>query len=320
MGEEQKEVAKEVGKNVNFGKMLLYAFIAAAIVLAVINFDSIKSFASDEFSKATSAVSSFVSPQISSIISTEQYYKGFSTSVENPVQREYVKVTFKNTAVKNNEINVDAAISVMNKDISKIDMNAECYAGSDTLTAVPSSVSFEKSDAEQHSTITCSGTSSDKHLDLKLQMPFVSTCKATASVGEGPAEGLMGSVRDFNSPYNLAVNIEGDMPFKYGSLQYPVYITLSKDAGELATLKQINLLKIWTLDTVPVKITCPGFSQNGKMLQIENVENVNDWLASEGVYQIRCTLSVEKPTTYGKYFINAEADYVAEQEFKKTLT
>jgi len=307
-----KEESKEVGRKMPLGKMLYYTFFAAAIILIVINFGQIKLFAEEQISKISPVVSD-VSQKVSQQISSP-----FSTPTIEKEAQSYVKASFPNTIVKNNEINVVADLAVKNPEFDSFEVNAECYAGSEKIDAEPKILYFEKSADEQHSSVTCSGTSSDKNLILKLERLSTSKSNAIAWIGEGSNKGVMKATMEFNSLYTLSVQSSNDMPFKEGT-NYPFRITLARQLSGLE-LQRINFLKIGTV-TDKIIITCDGFSQIGTVSQIENIDNVDNWLTDKnnGVYQFPCHLSVKGATGFDQYYINAEAVYATTQEFKTKL-
>ena len=318
MDENQKEASKEVGRKLPIGKMLKYAFIFAIILVIVSNFGQIKLFAEEQISKISPFVST-VSEKVSQGISPEYYYTAWSTPTIEQEAQSYVKTSFRNTIVKNNAINVIAELAVKNPEFDSFEVNAECYAGSEKIDANPTILYFERSIDEQHASVTCSGTSSDKNLVLKLERPSTAESHAVAWIGEGSNKGKMKSSMEFNSLYMLSVESSDDMPFIQDK-EYPVYITLARQSTGLE-LKRINLLKIGT-DTDKITIICDGFSQQGTFSQIENAENVDKWLAdkNKGIYQFLCHLSVGETTALEQYYINTEAVYTATQEFKTKLT
>jgi len=313
-----KKESNETGRKMPLGKMFGYTFIALIIIFAVINFGAVKLFAEHQISKISPFVSN-VSQQISQQISPEYYYTAWSKPTIAQEAQSYVQASFRNTIVKNNEVNVIAELAVKNPEFDSFEVNAECYAGTEKIDANPKILYFEKSADEQHASVTCSGTSSEKNLILKLERPSTVKSTAIAWIGEGGSRGKMKSSMGFNSLYALSVESSDDMPFKEGK-EYPVYITFMRQSAGIE-LKQINLLKIGT-DTVKIITSCDGFEQRGALAQIENVENVNEFLADkdEGIYQFLCSLYVEDAEQLEQYYINAEAVYATTQEFKTALT
>jgi len=237
----------------------------------------------------------------------KQYQDIWGSPTVKETEKKVLGIEWVN-AVSKIPLSVLAKLNVnTNADIT---LKMQCSLDNADIETEPQEISFKKSELEQHSSIKCSNDVGGKELKIKIEKPIKVKSVLTIWIGSGESQGIPKSEMDKSSDYSFLLTTADDVPFATGS--YPMIVKIKKD-NQNAILKRINSLKVSTLSD-KIMITCPAISGDREALSKYLTDRAAD------TYIIECGIEVIGNEDLQRAFIEAELDYVVEEEFKTPLS
>lgn len=306
-------------KDSNLKSNLISGIISAIIfgaiaALLVFFWPTISHYASIYLPKGLTASLSGGIQSIVKMFSPTELQKQFgeeiwsSPQAKAPAEKK-IDVEFVN-ALNKAPLEVVAKITAKVKDETAV--NIQCFLDNNAIETYPKEIIFAKSDAEQHSSVTCSNKEGGKELSLKMNISDKIKSIMPLWIGKGENRGIAKSAMDHESYYSMLLETLNDQPLKDG--KYPLLIKIKRE--EQGTMLKDASLEVSTLSG-KVTLNCPYGSRfaGGR-------DKLEKWLANKETdgYVIKCEMEVRNaPEEASMIAIEGQMDYSIEKEFKTSL-
>ncbi len=235
--------------------------------------------------------------------------------VQAPADKN-IRVEFFN-AVNKTPLDVAARVSVRTNEEMRV--RVKCLLDNVTITATPSELTFEKSSGEQQRAVTCSNSFGGKELSLITEAPFITETTQELYVGTGERRGKIPSIQLRESPYSLSLELGDDQPLTARPDPYLLLVKFFRQESS-ARMKSLEFLRISTPNVPSYSLRCnpplESMTFSGDRQKLDSA--VNDKKADGFVFL--CNIAVlERSDVALRSFINANASYIIEHEFKTSL-
>jgi hypothetical protein len=248
-----------------------------------------------------------------------QQYSFDSAYVRTP-QKIYMDAKPQTNYIKQNqpvEINVD--LTAMNQVFDSLNVQARCFLDNKEISAEPSSIVLKKMSTEQSAVFTCKGDYQlANQLIIKLSAEYKAETVLPIEIGKGLNAGKLISSMQYDSPYKLSVSLGYNQPLTEAK-KYIMPITLEKQ--QEFSIQELKSLKVSSTKKEGMAISC----EDVPSLEITSLsrDSLKKFLINpdKDIYLFRCNLIVDEVPEYAQNaYIESEAIYSAESEYKTTLT